>query len=234
MGMDGSIVGTGPQSDVEAQVDPTFNTLRVNIKPLEYTEVNKPGLGGHFYVAGATGALTGVGANGIIFAFRWSDTKWLAVLKRVSLVYYLTTAYTGAQMNDFDIVAVTGYTASDSTGAGATVLTPSPKRRSTMAPSSAVTDCRIAGTAALSAGTKTIDASSLRYVADGPPNVAIPTATLAVPRQELLLYDNKEMGVHPKVFGTNEGFLVRMVTAMSAAGVIKAYIQAEWAEVSQY
>lgn len=229
--MDTAIKGTGPQSDVEAQVDPTFLSLRMTLKPLEYTEVGKPGLGGHYYVDGISGALTGVGANGPIFSARWSDSTKLCVLKRVGLVYYLTTAYTTAQMNDFELIFATGFTASDTGGAA---LVPIPKRRSSMAPGSAFTDMRMSTTAALSAGTRTLDASGMRVQADGPPNVAIPTATLAVSRQELLLYDNKEFGVHPKVLGRDEGFIVRMVTAMGAAGVIKAMIHAEFAEVSQY
>jgi len=55
-----------------------------------------------------------------------------------------------------------------------------------------------------------------------------------VPRQELVLFDSKEMGAHPKVFGVGEGWIIRAVTAMGAAGVMKAYIHAEWAEVRSY
>lgn len=231
--MDVQLTGGGAQADVELQIDPTFQAARVSLKPLEYGEPGKLGLGGHFYAAVASGALTGVGAAGVIFAFRWSDTKYIAVLQRVSLVYYITTAYTTAQMNDFDIVGCTGFSASYT---GGNAVTPVPKRRASMAPASAATDIRISTTAALTVGSPapTIDGSSSNYVADGPPNVAIPTATLGVPRQELLLYDHKEAGHHAKVFGKDEGFLVRAVTAMGAVGVIKAYIRAEWAEVSQY
>jgi hypothetical protein len=228
--VDVKVSGTGPQADVELQVDPTHSASRVSLKPLEYAEVGKPGIGGHYFVDGASGALTGVGANGPIFSFRWSDTKYLAVLKRVSMVYYITTAYTTAQMNDFELICATGFTASDT---GGTALTPVRKRVNLMS-ASVATDVRISSTAALGGGTRTLDAAGLRFVADGPANVAIPTATLAVPRQELLLYDNKEFGVHPKVFGKDEGFLVRAVTAMGAVGVIKAYVMAEWAEVAQY
>jgi hypothetical protein len=134
-------------------------------------------------------------------------------------------------MNDFELIAASQWTASDT---GGTALFPVPKRRSLMGQNSAVTDCRMSSTAALSAGTRTLDACGLRFVADGPPNVAIPTATLAVTRNELLLYDNKEFGIHPKIFGINEGFVIRAVTAMGAVGVIKAYVHAEWAEVRQY
>lgn len=229
--MEMAVRGSGPQADTEMQVDPTFQAARFSYKPLEYTDPGKMGVGGHYYVDGASGALTGVGANGPIFSFRWSEVSKLAVLKRVAMVYYITTAYGTAQMNDFELICATGFTASDT---GGTALIPVPKRRAGMAPGSAATDVRVAAAAALGAGTRTLDASGLRFVADGPPNVAIPTATLAVPRQELLLYDNKEFGVHPKVFGKDEGFIVRAVTAMGATGVIKAYVHAEWAEVSQY
>jgi hypothetical protein len=229
--MESTITGSGLQADTELQIDPSFQAARVSLKPLEYTEPGKTGLGGHYYIEGITGALTGVGANGPIFSCRWSDSRYLMVLKRVSVWYNITTAYTTAQMNDFELIFATAFTASD-TGGGA--LVPIPKRRAAMAPGSAITDMRLSTTAALSAGTRTLDATALRFVQDGPPNVAIPTATLAVPRNELLLYDNKEFGVHPKILGKDEGFIVRMPTAMGAVGVIRASVMAEWAEVLQY
>jgi len=226
-----TIAGTGPNADIEMQIDPTFQAGRVQVKPLEYTEPGKPGFGGHYYVDAISGALTGVGANGVIFSYQWTDSGYMAVLQRVSLVYYITTAYGTAQMNDFELIFASAFTAAHTGGAA---LTPSPKRRAAMAVNSAVADCRMASTAALGGGTLTLDSAGYKAVADGPPNVAIPTATLGVPRQELLLYDHKEFGQHPKILGRSEGFVVRMITAMGASGVIKAMINAEWAEVRQY
>jgi hypothetical protein len=226
-----AITGAGQQSDVELQVDPTFQAARISMRPTEYTEPGKPGVGGHYYVDGISGALTGVGANGAIFSYQWTDATLFSILHRVSLVYYITTAYTTAQMNDFELVFASSFTAPDTGGAA---VVPSPKRRAGMAPNSAVGDIRMATTAALAAGTRTLDSTGYKGVADGPPNVAIPTATLGVTRQEMLLYDHKEFGQHPKIFNRSEGFIVRMITAMGAVGVIKAMINAEWAEARQF
>lgn len=229
--MESAIRGTGVNRDTEAQVDASTKAIRMSLRPIDWTLDAQPGVGGHYYVEAASGALTGVGANGVIFSFQWRDPKLVAILKRLSLWYYITTAYTAAQMNDFELIFATNFTAAHT---GGNALVAAPKRRSLMAPSSAVTDLRMASTAALGGGTLTLDSQGMRAVADGPPNVAIPTATLAVPRQELLLYDNKEMGVHPKVMGKDEGFVVRAITAMGAAGVIKAYLAAEWCESQVY
>lgn len=227
-----TVVGAGSHSDIEQQVDPSYMASRVSLRPIEHTVPGEDGKGGHYYADAASGALTGVAANGLVYSCQWTDPSYLMVLKRVALVYYITTAYTTAQMNDFELIAATTFTAPDT---GGTVVVPIPKRRSRMAQGSVVGDMRISSTAALTAGAgKTLDGAGLRIAADGPPNVAIPTATLGVPRQELLLYDNKEFGVHPKVFGKGEGWNIRMITAMGAVGVIKLYVHAEWAEVKEF
>jgi hypothetical protein len=224
-----SLGGSGANSGIEAQVDPTFQAARVALRPLDWQEPSEAG-GGHFYVVGTSGLLTGVGANGPIFSMRWTDSDHFLVLKRLSVWYVITTAYTAAQYNDFDLIRATAWTVSDS---GGSALTAQRKRNANMGPS-LLGDLRVSTTAALTAGTRTLDGSAVRVNGDGPPNVAAPTATLAVSRPDLALYDNRDFGVHPIVLGANEGLLVRMVTAMGAAGVIRANVMAEWAEVSAY
>jgi hypothetical protein len=226
-----TLKGAGPGQDTEAQIDAIFQALRVAVRPTDWAAPGIPNAsgGGHFYASGASGALTGAAANSPLLSLRWADSAFVFLLMRASLVYFLTTAYTGAQMNDFDLLRVTGFTAADSGGAAVVPM----KKRNTMG-ASKVDDLRVCTTAALTAGTRTVDATSYRAVADGPPNVAIPTATLGVPRQELVLYDAVQQGVHPIALTKNEGLLIRNITAMSAAGVIKAYFNLEWAEVAVF
>lgn len=227
--MDVAIRGNGSNDDVQAQVDPTFEAVRTSLRPLDWAAPGSSG-GGHFFASAASGALTGVAANGPVYSVRWTDSAHVLVLLRLSLTYYITTAYTTAQMNDFDLIRATAFTTSDS---GGSAVTPLRKRNSAMG-NTLVADARISSAGALTAGTRTLDGTSYRFVADGPPNIAIPTATVGIPRQELLLYDLLAHGGHPLVLGPNEGFLVRMLTAMGAAGVIKLYVNAEWAEVATF
>jgi hypothetical protein len=50
----------------------------------------------------------------------------------------------------------------------------------------------------------------------------------------LTLYDNTVMGQHPLIYGKNEGFNVRVVTALGVVGVVKYYVAVEWVEVPGY
>jgi hypothetical protein len=228
---DVKLSGSGPGTDTELQIDSLFQALRASLRPYDWAPpgVASVAAGGHFFFEAATGALTGAAANSPLMSLRWDDSNLSLVLLRLSMWYYLTTAYTAAQMNDFELVRATLFAAADS---GGTPVVPLKKR--TNMPNSRVQDLRVASTAALTAGTRTLDAAGFGVVVDGPPNVAIPTATLGIPRQELVLYDVREVGAHPLVIGKNEGLIVRNITAMSAAGVIKAYFEADWAEVAVF
>lgn len=228
------LLGVGNNDNIEAQVDPTFQAMRNALRPIDWKSGRSQG-GGHYFFETASGALAGAAANSPLVSLRW-DGKGpapLLVLLRASIWYYLTTAYTGAQMNDFDLIRATAFTAPDTGGAAVTPL----KRRNDNMAASAVADLRVCTTAALTAGTRTLDGASVGAAVDGPPNVAIPTATLGVPRQELLLYDAKELmtsGIHPIVLNANEGLLIRNLTALGAAGVLKAFFRMEWAEVADF
>lgn len=218
----------------EVLADSTFGAARVNLKPAEF--MNQGMVGGHYTAAQVSGALTGAAAAGAVFSVRWSPPAAgppYMVLKRVQLGYALTTAFTTGQVVDFDIVRCSAFTASDS---GGTALTPftgnSNKNRSTIMSTSQMADMRIASTAALTAGTKTQDANPFGYVTSSPINLAVPTATAAGGGMQLTdLYSLVNFGQHPQTFGNNEGFNIRVVTAMSAAGVIKLYVVVTWAEV---
>jgi hypothetical protein len=215
----------------EALIDPTFGALRMKLSPSEYG--NQGVYGGHYQAAAVTGALTGVGAAGAIFSMRWAAVAGgpsFTLLKRVQLAWALTTAFTSPQVIDFDIVRATAFTASDT---GGTALTPfvgnSNKVRSSLMNTSQMTDMRIASTAALGAGTRTQDANAFGYLAEGPQTATNTAFSTAIGLMDL--YKEDAIAQHPQMFGNNEGFQIRAVTAMGATGVIKAYVVLTWAEV---
>jgi len=212
-------------------VDATYNAARVTLKPDEYNFGSFNG--GHYRTAQVSGALTGVGAAGAVFSMRWANTNGLFLLKRLLVGYAITTAFTAGQLVDFDVVRDSAFTAADT---GGTALTPfignnAKKRSSTMA-TSQVADMRISSTAALGAGTKTADTNPFGYATTAPTNLAVPTATVAGGFMQLTeMYVQDANAAHPEMFGANEGFNIRNVTAMGAAGVIKLYVVCDWAEV---
>jgi hypothetical protein len=213
-------------------IDPTYGAARFVEKPDEYN--NAQGFsGGHYSLASESGLLTGVAAAGAVFSFR-APAQGYAIVKKIKAAWVLTTAYTTAQATDFDVVRCTGFTASDS---GGTALAPSAqtntatnKKRTNLMNSSQLTDLRISTTAALTAGTKVQDAfpfGLLPYASVGATsNTALVTG---VPLTDI--YAQYTMNEHPMMFAPNEGFNIRAITAMGAAGVIKLYVKVDWAEV---
>jgi hypothetical protein len=209
-------------------IDPTYGAARVTLKPDEY---NASGFnGGHFRVAQVSGALTGAIAASSVFSFR-SPAVGYSLLKRLQLGYAITTAFTTGQILDFDCVRCTGFTASDTAGTAIVLTGSNNKKRTNGMNSSQLADLRISSTAALTAGTKTQDANPFGYLTNAPINLAVPTATLAGGFQPVVdLYAQTTNAEHPMMFQPNEGFNIRVVTALGAAGVIKLYVVVDWAE----
>jgi hypothetical protein len=205
-------------------VDSTFGAARTTLKPDEF---NTNGFnGGHYRAASSTGALTGVASGGAIFSARWATANAYMLLKRVRLSAIITTAFTAAQALDFDIIALRSFTAVDT---GGTAMAPftgaNQKARQGVMGTSQVQDMRIATTAALGAGTKTAD--QFAFGIGAAPN----TNAIGTGQDGIDLYKQDVQNQHPVIFGNNEGFNIRVVTAQGAVGVIKVYIAVEWAEV---
>lgn len=225
---DTKLVGGAPGActfglaEIECVVDVTFGAQRATLKPQEYNFQSFNG--GHYRLAGSTGALTTVAGGAAIFSMRWATVGPIMILKRLQLAVAITTVFTTGQAIDFDVIAQRTFSASDS---GGTALTPpgnnSQKMRSALMGSSQVADARISTTAALTAGTKTPDNAAFGIC-------TIPNSNTLGSGAFVDLYKDDLMGGHPMVFGANEGFNIRPVTTMGAAGVIKVYIVAEWCE----
>lgn len=216
----------------EMIVDPTFGAARVKLSPNEF--MNQGQVGGHYQVAQVTGLLTVAAAASAMFSFRWAPPAGgptFAVLKRLQMGWIMTTAFSAAQVVDFDVVRCTAFTAADT---GGTALTPftgnNQKARTGLMGTSQVADMRISTTSALGAGTKTQDANPFGYLPS--PTASTAGNTALVTGSPLVdLYKEDAIAQHPQMFGNNEGFNIRVVTLMGTAGVLKAYVVVTWAEV---
>jgi hypothetical protein len=92
-------------------------------------------------------------------------------------------------------------------------------------------DMRIATTAALGAGTKTLETLSLATVCAPGPITASLNGLILPPT---LLYESKASdGDHPLCLVQNEGFSIRSV-AVPATGTWTMTVTIDWAEVSAY
>lgn len=187
------------------------------------------------------GAFTGIipaalTANSEIFQFRWNPsnpTSNLCLIRRVAISASVsTTMFAAGVPVQIDMVKSTGWTAA---GTGGTAISPAAtlKRRSSVFGSSLVAsgDMRIATTAALGAGTKTLETNSLSAVAVGGP---ITAGLNGVFLNNFSLFEaDVSDGDYPLVLEAQEGFSIRSV-AVPATGTWTASITVDWTEVGSY
>jgi hypothetical protein len=199
-------------------VDPTFKAARVVIKPDE--------LLGAYQLSLASGALTTVAAAGPVFSFRYAPgTSTVCVVKRVSVGFVATTAFGSAQQMGFGIYAARSFSGSDSGGNAATLTGNNNKYRTSLA-TTGVTDIRIGSTAALTAGTRTLDSQSL-----GTTYFWVPAAGTSLAQTDLISYDAND---YPFVLAPNEGFVIANQVLMGATGVGTLVVNVEWFEANSY
>jgi hypothetical protein len=198
------------------EIDATFRAARVSIRPAEVI--------GYFTVSGASGALTGVAANGPVFSFRNTGSN-LILVRRLSIGFVTTTAFTTAQGLDYQMLRANSFTGSDS-GGTALFTAGQNKHRNSFTNITSAPDIRISSTGALTAGTRTLETAGMGIA--GGSSTAVGTSMQA---SDLLRYDS---GDYPLVLAQNEGFVVTNGIAMGAAGVIRLQVSVEYAETAAY
>lgn len=198
------------------------------VKPLPY------GSQGHYCYGGFTGILpAALAANSEIFQFRWSHASRLAVIRKISISASVsTTMFAAGVPVQIALVKSTSWTVAG-TGGTAPTISATLKRRTSMGNSDmAAGDMRIATTAALGAGTKTLEANALSNIAAGGPITGNLNGTI-IPPGTILWQAEVGHGEHPLVLAQNEGFSIRSV-AVPATGTWTAAINVDWAEVTAY
>jgi hypothetical protein len=221
----------GKDGTSQLQIGSTHNAAAVQHRPLDY------GSSGSYRLAVRTGTLAAaLAANAVIFSARWGDaTKMCIIHKLVARVLPLTpfTAATLTDHTSLDMIVARGFTASDTGGTGVTLTGNNQKMRTNMATSS-FTDMRISSTAALSTGTRTLDAQAIAGMIrkGNRVNPAAATEEVIMPTDNSLIYaPDVAAGEHPLTLVQNEGFLVRNVTVWPAAGTAVVAIELSWTEL---
>lgn len=215
----------GVVSDVDGT---TFRALRVTPRPVDHGSLGAYCWGGFSGIIPAA-----LGANSEIFQFRWTDATRFAVIRKIRISAAVSTTFFAAGVPiQLDVVKSTAWSAQ---GTGGTGVTPAAtlKRRTSMGSTLlAAGDMRIATTAALGAGTKTLEANSLvSIIAPGPITASLNGQIIAP--GTILWQAEVGDGEHPLVLVQNEGFVIRSV-AVPATGTWMAAINVDWAEVSAY
>lgn len=198
------------------EVDSTFRAGRVTLRAAE--------LIGYYSFAGASGALTGVAANGPVFSLRNTGAN-LFLVRRVFVGFVVTTAFTTAQGLTYAMIRANSFTASD-TGGTSLFNAGQNKHRNAFTNITSAPDIRISSTAALTAGTRTLEAQPVGIV--GGSASAVGASLQPNPLLE------QDAGDYPFVLAQNEGFVITNLIAMGAAGVIQLHVSVELAEVTSY
>ena len=222
-----AVIQSGTTTDL-LTVEPIFKAARVSLRPVEH------GALGAYAYGGFTGVLpAALAANSEIFQFRWTSATNLAVIRKVRISAAVTTTFFAAGVPvQIDLLKATSWTGAGTLG---TAVSPAAtmKRRTNMGSSLvAAGDMRIATTAALGAGTKTLEANSLSTVAAAGPITASLDGTIIAPGTILWQAEVGD-GEHPLVLAQNEGFVIRSV-AVPATGTWQASVTVDWAEVTSY
>jgi hypothetical protein len=203
-----------------------FRAVKTSNMPFEH------GALGHYRYGGFTGVLpAALTANSEVFQLRWTDSTRLCVIRKIQITATVSTTFFAAGVPvQIDLVKATGWTVQ---GTGGTAVAPAAllKRRTSMGSSLIASgDIRIATTAALGAGTKTLETLSLSAMtAPGP--TANPGTIF--PQNTTLFSAEVSDGCHPIVLVQNEGIVIRSV-AVPITGTWQMSVIVDWAEVSSY
>ncbi len=208
---------------VYADNEPNTRAMRVVSLPLNVEDL------GSYSISAETGTIAaGASANAPIFSFRWSSTSKVAVIRSVRIgAASLATGFT-AGTTTCGIIAARSFTASDTGGTALTLTTNNAKLKTSFGTTLAG-DIRISDTAALSAGTRTLDAQDLTRI--GPYTTTNAAQTNFIP-SNTDLYGRDVDGAWPLTLVQDEGFVVRCT--VPATGTWKAVISVDWTELYRF
>jgi hypothetical protein len=208
---------------VVAEVDGTnYRAMRTTLRPMDY------GALGSYRVGALSGTMAaGLAANAEVFQFRWTDATRICVVTSVDWngLSGSATAFT-AGFAQVSLWIARSWTAD---GAGGTAVTPTGnnnKMRTSMS-ASLLGSARISSTAALTAGTKTLDANSV-----GNYSASIGTTTSQQWLPQTQLWHANPGSQSPLIMAQNEGFVIR--ASVPATGTWQFGITVAWTELEAY
>jgi hypothetical protein len=192
---------------------------------VEITDRGSDGRLGSYGVNLMSGTMAaGLAAGAEVFQFRWTDPTKAGLIKQVSLWAGSIGAFT-AGFCAFEFVPARAWTADGSGGTAATLTTNNGKLR-TSHPTTVLGAARIASTAALTAGTKTLDAQGL--VSAGGSVTATAGTPLLPPTALIQPYGF----FFPLVLAQNEGFVIK--ATVPATGTWTLGVSVLWDEATTF
>lgn len=200
----------------------TFRALRVQQMPVEYGSL---GIYQKTLTSGTMAAGLAAAAN--VYSWRWGDATRLGVVQRIRLTGLAgsATAFT-AGFASFKVFAARSFTASDSGGTAGTLTGNNSKLRTSMG-TTLLTDVRISSTAALTAGTRTLDTDPTSQL-----TWSIGVVVSVIYAGQVTLFGEDVGPSMPYVCAQNEGFVCQ--ATVPATGTWQFGVTSLWAEVSSF
>lgn len=215
---------------VVAEVDgSSHRALRTRNAPIDVGSL------GHYQIAVQSGAIgAGAAANSEVLQIRWTDATRLCVpLKLTCNGMRATTAFVAGAI-DIRATIARSWSAAG-TGGGTATLTGNNQKLRTSFGSSLMGEIRTATTAALGAGTKTLDSQDIGLItthSSGGTGSATPIiGSIFLPIYDLFEQDMAD-GEYPVVLAQNEGIAVRCT--VPGTGVWNIGFTFKWAEVTAF
>ena len=212
------------------EVESSFRASRATGRPVDH------GSFGHYRIGMTTGTIAAaLAANGELFQFRWTDASRLCIVQKVLISAGANVAATAAGLVNLDLVVARGWSAAGTGGTAATITGNNQKVRTAMG-TTLLGEARCATTAALGAGTKTLDSQSIGNVFIGIGTGAITTShkLQLIDKIDLMEID-ADMSIHPVVLAQNEGLVIKNgATVWPAAMTWGFSVTVVWAEVAAY
>ena len=217
-------------SGVVAEVETTHRASRVTGRPLDHGSL------GHYRLGMTSGTIAAaLAANGELFQFRWTNASRLCVVQKVLISAGANVAATAAGLVNLDLVIARSWSAAGTGGTAATITGNNAKTRTNMG-TTLLGEARCATTAALGAGTKTLDSQAIGNVFIGIGTGAVTTShrLQLVDKIDMMKID-ADMSIHPIVLAQNEGLVIMNgATVWPASMTWGLSVTVVWAEVTEY
>lgn len=177
--------------------------------------------------AGSTVVAARTATAGHLLSFHWGDaTGAHCYLRLVTARFIATTAYTTAQETGCHLILAPSYTVAHTGGAAVTLTG---NKLMQHFPASKLSSCRVATSAALTAGTHTLDANPISTFSAWSAAIGdtVPLVTSGLPAA--VLYDARG-DESPIIFTQDQGFIIGNNILMGAVGVGRWDFEIEYDE----
>lgn len=216
----------GRDAASQLAVDNVHFAARVSQRPMEVGTRGAYALG---VVSGVMAA--GLGANAEIFQMRWIDATRVMLLRSIQLSAGPGTTAFAAGPIEFNATAARSWSADGGAGTAIVMSTADTNVKRTSFPNSLFSDTgvRFSATAALTAGTKTLDANRFASITSYVSSVATTAASSPFVNPGTYLWSRNTADEYPFYFAQNEGLVIR--ATVPATGTWQYSLTVEWAEI---